>query len=1321
MHHSYLSFFQRTRRPQLWVGVCLLLFVTLLACYAGTSHAQSLTPRLWMPLVSKSTPPSLTGPVTWRWTRWDDLTADSYVFVDWDGDGKNEIVPARPAASGGSDPNFRANPIFAIRQTSDNFFDVVWAAPRSNGWGLGDVDGDKRQELWTITADGQVDVYQPGAFAPDTLGRIALSTGQGVLYATGADLLGSGQQVMIVALAGGGGTGSIAAYRLPSLTLLWRRSSSSVQPAMLTAQFDDDPQLEVLVKDGGLILDGATGDVEWAIGGLSNVAAGDIDGDHRDELVICNSTGLIGVDVDTQSEQWRLPWTSGSGERVALGDLTGDGRPEIILTGLGGSNIITVMDVDTREPLWTVDTGNYTGVTGMAAGDADNDGHPDLVWADESFHVVSGGASGPRFDAPATGYVTRVIPMQMDADPAWEMVIFSGEYLYYGQPATYRIIDSETGATERQLALGIDSVPYADGLSPAVTVNLDADPWPELVIGSGLDLYALDHNGKRLVKAGLGDTAMPLWAGDIDGDGQIEVLTTSGNRISAHRLDTLAFKWRSDVYNGVREVVVADVDGDGRKEILFTDYDGALLALDGVTHALRWQMPATQRDSALAVGDVNSDGQMEIVTVENGWLHFYSGITRQLLSVGPQLPQGRLPVNSARQLALLPLLGTSYPQLALATENGAYLYRVATDAQPFAAINDPADQVAMVERDSDGRKDLLVAGWAGVNVYHLSFSPCEHSPLVVMAVQPVAGQDLVSRDVPVTAVLSHAPELGTVRPGNVRLLAGGTVLPAAVSYAPTSHTLYLRPTGLLPANTNVTAWLGPGLHDECGNPVFANGAAANTYQWSFRTGSGVDTFGPAAGSLALSPAAPWVGTRLMLTGRLDDTNAGGASGIARGEYMLDAPGTPGEGTPTTAADGAFGGRSEQVMAGIDTENWVTLTCTIYVRGQDTRGNWGPAAAINVTLQQIAEGGWPTFGQNVARTGYQAAVTTTTGYDLAWTAAMGANGATGQSAAANGIIVTAVGPSSVYAVIERRVVATKATTGQELWHRAFYNLVVSPPTIAYGYVYFQVTDGYVTGSQTYLYALALADGRLVWRTHFDAQAQDYYAPAVVGGRVFAPCGPYSGLCAWDAFDGRQIWYQQESQYNRWTPTVADGVVYNLLPSGDGPCYLDGHGSSDGRLLWHLSVGSWNWLGYGVDRLPSVSDGTAFITLQSQGHNDLIAVDVATHGVKWRVSGQFIGTPAVADGQVFALDGTALRVYEAATGAFQWSHDTSEALFNQPIITPGHVFVSSTKQTWMINRTTRNVDWATNHGGWLTLTGDQLIVTEEGGSVVAYRPR
>ena len=95
--------------------------------------------------------------------------------------------------------------------------------------------------------------------------------------------------------------------------------------------------------------------------------------------------------------------------------------------------------------------------------------------------------------------------------------------------------------------------------------------------------------------------------------------------------------------------------------------------------------------------------------------------------------------------------------------------------------------------------------------------------------------------------------------------------------------------------------------------------------------------------------AAMAGPNLVLTAVLSDVD-NGRQDIALAEFFVDALGDPGMGGPLTPVDGAFDSPREEVMG---TLPWPGQDRHfLYLRGQDSEGQWGPVSAVLWTGYQF---------------------------------------------------------------------------------------------------------------------------------------------------------------------------------------------------------------------------------------------------------------------------------------------------------------------------------------------------------------------------------
>ncbi|MBO6935240.1 MAG: VCBS repeat-containing protein [Deltaproteobacteria bacterium] len=345
-------------------------------------------------------------------------------------------------------------------------------------------------------------------------------------------------------------------------------------------------------------LDGATGAEKWAVTdiayrteGTANPALGDIDGDGLPEIVVQSvTTGrLIAIDGDGTpmwtSDSYSNAAVSGS---VAIANMDGEGLPEIVFGA-------AIFDAN-GALLW-----EGTGGTGRDAlgpiscvADLDGDGRPELIGGNTAYETT--GTAGVDF----TGSIRWMAPVQ---DGRYGIADFDG-----GRPevvlvanGTVHVIDS-TGSVIDSLS-GIEGLPR--GGTPTIA---DFNDDGELDIGvSGASVYVvLELEGtdlRELWRATISDPSTRTAgsaAFDFDGDGRFEIVHQDEQFLrifpgTEPDCDTVpvgvgcdGLMTDDDVLLIGRHVsrtrtqypVVADLDGDGRAEIVLSSSSDVTDGLD---------------------------------------------------------------------------------------------------------------------------------------------------------------------------------------------------------------------------------------------------------------------------------------------------------------------------------------------------------------------------------------------------------------------------------------------------------------------------------------------------------------------------------------------------------------------------------------------------------------------------------------------------------------------------------------------------------------------------------------------------------------------
>jgi hypothetical protein len=312
---------------------------------------------------------------------------------------------------------------------------------------------------------------------------------------------------------------------------------------------------------------------------VTDVAYGDVDRDGRPEIIAITSVDAFVYDAATLTLEWSALGKGGS--KVALGDLEGDGGIEIIVNGSYGH----VLDAQAQIEKW-----GYVGGFGrsMAVGDVDQDGKAEIVFVPNS----------------SSDSVT----------------IIEGD--------TFQVSTLTVGSVDR-IAIG----------------DANADGVPELMIGYYSTIRGIRRSNGQLLWSisNSSYSANAITAGDVDGDGVPEVIWGASNVLYTASAATQAVKWHSADLDNDFGGVVADLDGDGKLELVMKTVStegsysgGALQIFDLQTRALKYSIaPPTGYSSRkiyrLQVAQMDSDPALEIVVLGQNsydpYLYVIDGVT----------------------------------------------------------------------------------------------------------------------------------------------------------------------------------------------------------------------------------------------------------------------------------------------------------------------------------------------------------------------------------------------------------------------------------------------------------------------------------------------------------------------------------------------------------------------------------------------------------------------------------------------------------------------------------------------------------------------
>ena len=443
----------------------------------------------------------------------------------------------------------------------------------------------------------------------------------------------------------------------------WCETGWYSSPAV--ADIDGDGQVEVLW--GGYTLmavNGATGEVEWhasSPGGSRlwpSIVIADLDGDGSQETVTADGAGYIAVYTGSGASYSGWPVRpTGTGNEIrslAVADLDGNGDKEIVVCSTRADNQWFVYEhTGALRPGWPKMTdsdangyaaGCYNENVGVAA--LDGYGRGEIIGPNDTHYTAAFNDDGSPLRANAVygtagGQTKPWARVGVHVDHGVDLRGYANcgtEHRPNFAASAPSIADMNGDGVPEIVIVGnvynCGTSPYTDLYEMPFIFKADRTRWS----GNGFDWTAIPAPDAKAAPLSEDYNIIensqpnPVLA-DLDGDGFKEILYPSyDGRLHAYWLDkTEKYNWPFAVTTGgayrfASEPLVADLDGDGKAEVVFTTWTQKGSNQRGELKILSWQgtqlfsvpLPPTGASSggalpAPTLASIDGDADLEVL------------------------------------------------------------------------------------------------------------------------------------------------------------------------------------------------------------------------------------------------------------------------------------------------------------------------------------------------------------------------------------------------------------------------------------------------------------------------------------------------------------------------------------------------------------------------------------------------------------------------------------------------------------------------------------------------------------------------------------
>jgi len=650
---------------------------------------------------------------------------------DLNGDGRPDLVVSAIANSHSSQ---YGTPVIAVAMNSGaGTFAAAVTYPLSHqafALSAGDMDGDGDPDLVVAMDSGSVGVllnrgdgtfaqavdYPAGDYQPDA---VVLSDVDGdhdldVLVGMRTD------HVVRIPNAGDG--------RLGAPTTEFTISDGIRVDPIAAADLDGDGRDDVIaISDAGLLIRASrTGKIRTVLtdDSIVDVAVRDLNGDGIPDLVATGSKSAT-ILLNQGQLSFALAGTYPAATSVAIADVTGDGRDDVVTTG---TDVTTVLVNDGDGSFHDAYPDGYAPLDGlMTASDLNGDGWIDLMGTSAVYPIggveiainQGGGEFLPAMEGGPVGHAPSGLSLgDFDGDGDLDVAVVDG-----GDGSVTVLLNVGDGTFTPGVSQAVGD--YLTGIAAG---DLDSDGDLDLIVSGRPFLYVLlnDGTGVFSVTPYPGTSAFgSMTTGDINGDGALDVVLTAAEVIEPDthidggiwvylNAGNGTFTLTDQTTASVSSAGLADVNGDHALDLVTgsgsqdpSSFDVRLNDGHG-----NFASPTRYLHAGAAgptrVADLNGDGKADVISGAAVALNDGSGAFLPPVSYGNGLSTTSAlgDLDGDGHLDLVQVMGG----LTVFTNNGCGEF---TQGPSYAWSG---ETFAIGDMNGDGRGDLVVLHSAGVSV-----------------------------------------------------------------------------------------------------------------------------------------------------------------------------------------------------------------------------------------------------------------------------------------------------------------------------------------------------------------------------------------------------------------------------------------------------------------------------------------------------------------------------------------------------------------------------------------------------------------------------